>query len=82
MTEVDELREAMEQGFARLDGRIDRLGERVDDRFDAVDRDHQAAKQSAERNARWIRFVGVLATFLAGLGAFLTPIIVVLLSKP
>lgn len=52
--------------------RIDRLDERVDE---------LAAARKPEAHG-WVRSLQLLATLLAALGAFLTPIIVALLAAP
>jgi hypothetical protein len=56
------------------------LENKLTQRFDDVDRDHKRARQTQEDQTKWVRFLGILATVLAALGAFATPIIVALLS--
>jgi hypothetical protein len=70
-SELDELRRAMEEGFDRLDRRVDSLHARIDQRFDKVDEDHRGT-------GKWVRFIGVMATVLTALGVFFGPIVAVL----
>lgn len=65
-----------EREIARLDRRIDALIKRIDNYLNG----NGTPKPVTEPEPTPLRYVGAVATLLAALGAFITPIVVVLVQ--
>lgn len=65
--------QAWEREIERVDKRIDRVLERLDEHL-------EKAPPALSHDTTPLRVVGAIATLLAALGAFITPIMVVLVQ--